>query len=77
MAKQKTKQVVESGDLTEVFRAVVDQSGLTRYEIAKRLGIAESSLSRPYNGQQGVPWPLLQRVAEAAGMTVAARAERK
>ncbi len=80
MGKKKAKSgptvVTESTDLHEVFRAVIDQSGMTRAEIAQILGIAESSLSRPYNGHRGVSWDLLQSVAKATGMRVVATAER-
>lgn len=75
MAGKQKRLVAESSDPHEVFRAIIDQSGLTRYEIAKRLGVTESALGRPYNGQRGVSWELLQRVAEVAGMQVTARAE--
>ncbi len=75
-AKSDHPESFESGDLNEVFRDIIDQSGKTRYEIAKALGITETTLSRPYSSNAGLGWKLLQSVADAVGATVVAKVKR-
>lgn len=52
------------------LRALVDGSGLSRYEIAKRSGIAESVLSRTYNGARIPTVDVVEGVAKAVGAKV-------
>jgi len=40
--------------LTDQLRQAIDDSGLTRYEIAKQTGIDESALAKFYNGHRGL-----------------------
>jgi transcriptional regulator with XRE-family HTH domain len=48
--------------LTDEIRQAVDSSGLSRYRIAKELGIAESTMSRFMNGQ-GLSFEYLDALA--------------
>jgi len=40
--------------LTDQLRQAIDDSGLTRYQIAKATGIDESALAKFYNGHRGL-----------------------
>jgi transcriptional regulator with XRE-family HTH domain len=40
--------------LTDQLRLAIDDSGLTRYQIAKATGIDESALAKFYNGHRGL-----------------------
>lgn len=40
--------------LTDQLRQAIDDSGLTRYQIAKETGIDESALAKFYNGKRGL-----------------------
>src|SRR5687768_2660857 len=48
MAKKRPKL------LTDQLRQAIDDSGLTRYRIAKETGISEPTLSKFYLGQRGL-----------------------
>lgn len=48
MAKKQTKK------LTDQLRQAIDDSGLTRYRIAKETGISEAALSKFYLGRRGL-----------------------
>ena len=69
MAK-KNIVVIESDDLSAVLRQLVDDSGSTRYVIARESGVLQSSLSRAYSGQTATTFELLKKVAESLGMIV-------
>lgn len=57
-------------DLNALFRDVVDRSGKTLYVIAAELGVSQSTLTRPYNGERVPPLELVCRVATVAGLRV-------
>lgn len=46
------------------MRQVIDDSGLTRYEIAKETGIDESALAKFYNGRRGLSMEALNALGE-------------
>jgi transcriptional regulator with XRE-family HTH domain len=50
--------------LTDQLRQVIDDSGLTRYEIAKQTGIDESALAKFYNGHRGLSMEALNALGE-------------
>lgn len=50
--------------LTDQIRRAIDQSGLTRYRIAKDTGLDESALSKFYNGSRGLSVEALDRIGE-------------
>jgi len=58
MAKKRTKL------LTDQLRQAIDDSGLTRYRIAKETGISESALAQFYNGHRGLSMKALNALGE-------------
>jgi transcriptional regulator with XRE-family HTH domain len=58
MAKERTQL------LTDQLRQAIDDSGLTRYQIAKETGIDESALAKFYNGQRGLSMEALNALGE-------------
>ena len=58
MAKKRTNQ------LTDQLRQAIDDSGLTRYRIAKETGISESALAQFYNGHRGLSMEALNALGE-------------
>ena len=58
MAKKRTKL------LTDQLRQAIDDSGVTRYYIAKETGISESALAQFYNGHRGLSMKALNSLGE-------------
>ena len=58
MTKQRSKL------LTDQIRQAIDDSGLTRYQIAKDAGIDESALAKFYNGHRGLSMEALNALGE-------------
>jgi transcriptional regulator with XRE-family HTH domain len=56
--------------LSEQIRGAVNASGLSRYRICKRLGMAESTLSRFMSGQGGLSMEYLDRMAELLDLRI-------
>ena len=50
--------------LTDQLRQAIDDSGLTRYQIAKETGIDESALAKFYNGHRGLSMEALNALGE-------------
>ena len=50
--------------ITDQLRKAIDDSGLTRYEIAKKSGIDESALAKFYNGHRGLSMDALNALGE-------------
>ena len=50
--------------LTDQLRQAIDDSGLTRYEIARQTGIDESALAKFYNGRRGLSMKALNALGE-------------
>ncbi len=59
--------------LSDEIREAVAASGMSRYAIAKALGIAESTMSRFVHGQNGLSMEYLDRLAELLGMHIVVR----
>lgn len=57
-------------DLNALFRDLIDRTGKTTYAIAAELGVSQSSLTRPYNGERVPSLELICRVGTVAGMQV-------
>ncbi len=55
---------------TEQMQKIITDCGLSRYEIAKRSGVQESSLSRFMSGTTGVSTRTLDRLAALLSITV-------
>jgi transcriptional regulator with XRE-family HTH domain len=64
MATRRTKS------LTDQLRQAIDDSGVTRYRIAKETGISESALSQFYNGHRGLSMKALNALAEFLQLTI-------
>ncbi len=50
--------------LTDQLRKAIDDSGLTRYQIAKGTGIDESALAKFYNGRRGLSMAALNALGQ-------------
>jgi transcriptional regulator with XRE-family HTH domain len=50
--------------LGDQLRQAIDDSGLTRYRIAKATGIDESALAKFYNGRRGLSMDALNALGE-------------
>jgi transcriptional regulator with XRE-family HTH domain len=56
--------------LTDQLRQAIDDSGLTRYEIAKAIRIDESALAKFYNGHRGLSMEALNALGEFLQLTI-------
>jgi transcriptional regulator with XRE-family HTH domain len=56
--------------LTDQLRRTIDDSGLTRYQIAKATGIDESALAKFYNGHRGLSMNALNALGEFLQLTI-------
>jgi transcriptional regulator with XRE-family HTH domain len=56
--------------LTDQLRQAIDDSGLTRYRIAKETGISEATLSKFYLGQRGLSMEALNALGECLQLTI-------
>lgn len=50
--------------LSDQLRQAIDDSGWTRYRIAKETGISESALAQFYNGHRGLSMEALNALGE-------------
>jgi transcriptional regulator with XRE-family HTH domain len=57
--------------LSDQIRAAVDASGMSRYRIAKELGIAESRMSTFMNRKSGLRLNVLDRLADLLDINIA------
>ena len=69
MARKKAKPR-RSKLLTDQLRQAIDDSGLTRYRIAKETGISESALAQFYNGHRGLSMEALNALGEFLQLTI-------
>jgi transcriptional regulator with XRE-family HTH domain len=67
MAKKHTKT------LTDQLRQAIDDSGLTRYRIAKETGISEATLSKFHLGQRGLSMEALNALGDYLELTIVMR----
>jgi transcriptional regulator with XRE-family HTH domain len=65
MSKTKPKPTI-----TDVLRAAIEQSGLTRYRIAKDTGIDEAGLMRFMRGETSLRLDKADVLAEYLGLTL-------
>jgi transcriptional regulator with XRE-family HTH domain len=56
--------------LTDQLRKAIDDSGLTRYKIAKAIGIDESALAKFYNERRGLSMDALNALGEFLQLTI-------
>ena len=64
MTRKRTKK------LSDQVRNAIDNSGLSRYRIAKEIQIDESALAKFYNGHQGLSLKALDRLGEYLGLEI-------
>ena len=64
MAKKRTDL------LTDQLRRAIDESGFSRYQIAKATGIDESALAKFYNGHRGLSMDALNALGEFLQLTI-------
>ena len=63
--------------LSDQIRQAVDDSGLTRYRIAKETGISNATLCRFASGERGLPTKTLDRLADFLDLNIAVGKRRK
>jgi transcriptional regulator with XRE-family HTH domain len=56
--------------LSDQIRRAVDASGLSRYRIAKELGVAESTMSRFMSGYGGLSLANIDALADLLGLDI-------
>ena len=59
-----------TNSLTDQLRQVIDDSDLTRYQIAKATGIDESALAKFYNGHRGLSMNALNALGDFLQLTI-------
>jgi plasmid maintenance system antidote protein VapI len=59
--------------LSDEIRDAVNASAMSRYAIAKALGIAESTMSRFMNGKGGLSMEYIDRLAALLGLHIVAK----
>ena len=62
---------------SDQLRQAVKGCGLTRYRIAKQIGVSESLLSRFMSGESGLSFAVLDRLAALIGLGVVVKAQGK
>jgi plasmid maintenance system antidote protein VapI len=63
--------------LSDEIMDAVNASGMSRYAVAKALGIAESTMSRFVNGKGGLSMEYLDRLGQLLGLHVVVRRTKK
>ena len=56
--------------VTDQLKRAIDDSGLTRYRIAKETGLSEATLSKFYLGQRGLSMKALNALGKCLQLTV-------
>lgn len=55
---------------SDEIRAAIERSGVSRYALCKRVGLAQSAMSRFMSGEQGLSLAVLDRLAAALDLHV-------
>jgi plasmid maintenance system antidote protein VapI len=63
--------------MSDEIRDAVNASGMSRYAIAKALGVAESTMSRFVNGKGGLSMEYLDRLADLIGLHIVVKPAKK
>ena len=58
---------------SESLRRAIRESGMTRYAISVRTGIAQSTLSRFMKGERGLSLTAIDRLMDALGLEIRPR----
>jgi hypothetical protein len=59
--------------LSDQLRRAIDESGRTRYQIAKETGIDESALAKFYNGQRGLSMNAMDALGQCLSLKIISR----
>jgi transcriptional regulator with XRE-family HTH domain len=62
----------KNGTLSTQLRHLIDQSGMSRYRICNRIGLAESAMSRFMSGERGLSMEVLDRLFSLLNLRVVA-----
>ncbi len=62
---------------SEQLRRALNESGLTRYRIAKELGVSQATLSKFMSGQRGLSMAVVDRVCGLLGLIITKKPESK
>ena len=65
-----TVQAMKAVTLSEQLRAQISDSGVSRYELAKQVGVAESVLSRFMSGGHGLTLATVDRLGAVLGLSL-------
>ena len=63
--------------LSGQIRQAIDDSGQTRYRIARESGVDESALAKFYNGHRAITTATLDRLGEYLGLEIIVRKKGK
>lgn len=77
LARQDAKVYVVPMNVTETLRRAIKQSGMSRYEIAKETGIAQSMLSRFVTARRGLSLGAVDRLAAFLKLELVERSTRR
>ena len=75
--KQRSSVRAVSKSVSDVLRASIQRSALSRYEIAKRSGVEQSSLSRFFSGERGLSQGAIDALCALLGLHLVVRKPRK
>jgi transcriptional regulator with XRE-family HTH domain len=67
----------QTAKVSDQVRGIIDKCGLSRYEISKRTGIDEATLSKFMSGERGLSMKALDRLGDCLGLTVNMRRKPK
>jgi transcriptional regulator with XRE-family HTH domain len=63
--------------LSAQLRRAVAESGLSRYRIAKDVGVSQATLSKFMSGQRGLSMAVMDRIGERLGLSLVKRPKGK
>lgn len=63
--------------VSEQLRKAMERSGMSRYEIAKRAGVEQSSLSRFFSGERGLSQDAIDALCALLRLNLAASKPQK
>lgn len=58
---------------SDQIRKAIDESGMSRYEICKRLELDQGAMSRFMHGKQGLELATIDRLAEMLGLEITSK----
>ena len=64
MSKKKASKKKRTNLLTDQFRQVLDDCGISRYRISKETGISQTALALFYNGHRGLSMKAMNTLGE-------------